>query len=80
MSTALPTPWRPLLLFTTIALWPGLLQRIDGASGHLLVFVVCGLGLLPLAVSLRNLVEHLVARLGPRLGGLLSALLRNLVE
>lgn len=80
MNALLPQVWRPLLLFTALALWPDLLQRADGPGGHLLVFVVCGLGLVPLAVGLSNLVERLVARLGPRLGGLLSILLGNLVE
>ncbi|MBM5792598.1 MAG: calcium:proton antiporter [Cyanobacteria bacterium K_DeepCast_0m_m1_088] len=80
MRPVIPVFWRPLLLFTALALWPGLLQDSGGPAGHLLLFVVCGLGLVPLAVGLSNLVERLVARLGPRLGGLLSVLLGNIVE
>lgn len=80
MTPVVPVFWRPLLLFTAIALWPGLLQVNGGPGGHLLLFAVCGLGLVPLAVGLSNLVERLVAQLGPRLGGLLSVLLGNVVE
>ena len=46
----------------------------------MLAFACCGLGLLPLAVTLSQLVEQLVEHLGPRLGGLCGVLLGNLVE
>ncbi len=75
-----PAPWRPLLVFTLVVLWPGLLEAVSGPKGHLLSFAICGLGLLPLAVALSHLVEALVQQLGARLGGLVSALLGNLVE
>jgi Ca2+:H+ antiporter len=80
----LPPPrWRPLLLCTALTLVPGLadqLVRLDEPASHLLRFALCGLGLLPLAVVLSQLVEQLVEQLGPRLGGLVSVVFGNVVE
>lgn len=43
-------------------------------------FVVCGLGLVPLARMIAEMVEALADRLGDRIGGLVSVALGNLVE
>ena len=75
-----PPPWRPLLLFTAVVLLPGVLDQLRSHGHPLLVFVCCGLGLLPLAVTLSDLVERLIEHLGPRIGGIASVLLGNLVE
>lgn len=80
MNGIVSGPWRPLWIVTVVALWPGLLMRLDGAGGHLLTVAICGLGLIPVAVALSNVVDQLVDRLGGRLGGLIGALLGNLVE
>lgn len=80
ITSLIKWPWRPLWVITLIALWPGVLETIDGAGGHLLRFAVCGIGLIPVAVALSDVVERLVERLGGRLGGLISGLLGNLVE
>lgn len=73
-------PWRPLLLVSAIAVWPGLLPALEGRGGELLRFAVCGVGLVPLAMALSQVVELLMQRLGPRWGGLLSVVFGNLVE
>ena len=80
-SLLLPPPrWRVLLPITILMLWPGLEHRIGGLGGHLLLFLLCGLGLLPLAIVLSQLVEALVSHLGARLGGLISVIFGNVVE
>jgi Ca2+:H+ antiporter len=80
-SLLLPPPrWRVLLPITALMLWPGLDDRIGGLGGHLLLFLLCGLGLLPLAIVLSQLVEALVSHLGARLGGLISVIFGNVVE
>jgi Ca2+:H+ antiporter len=80
-SLLLPPPrWRVLLPITVLMLWPGLDHRIGGLGGHLLLFLLCGLGLLPLAIVLSQLVEALVSHLGARLGGLISVIFGNVVE
>jgi len=77
----LPPPrWRPLLAATVLMLWPGVADGFSGLPGHLLVFALCGLGLLPLAIVLSQLVEALVEHLGPRFGGLVSVIFGNVVE
>ena len=80
----LPPPrWRALLAVTVLMLWPGVANGLNGLSGlpgHLLVFALCGLGLLPLAIVLSQLVEALVEHLGPRYGGLVSVIFGNVVE
>jgi Ca2+:H+ antiporter len=75
-----PPRWRPLLLFTALVMVPGGLDQLRSLGHPLLAFLCCGLGLLPLAVTLSDLVERLVAHLGPRLGGIASVVLGNLVE
>ena len=81
LDLLLPPPiWRALLLFTALVLVPGGLQQISQQGHPLLAFLCCGLGLLPVAVALSRLVEHLVDHLGPRIGGLASVVLGNLVE
>jgi len=75
----LATRWSLLLLLTVGAL---VLEPSEGMSTGPLVgiFVVCGLGLIPLARMLSEIVDVLVIRLGSRLGGLVSVCLGNLVE
>ena len=73
-----PRAWRPLLLFTAVVLLPGALDQLRSLGHPLLVFVCCGLGLLPLAVSLSDLVERLIEHLGPRIGGIASVVLAGL--
>jgi Ca2+:H+ antiporter len=71
--------WSLLLSFTAVALF----ARLDGAMpiGQLIGwFVVCGLGLVPLARMIAEMVEALADRLGDRIGGLVSVALGNLVE
>lgn len=81
LKLLLPPPrWRPLLAFTALALVPGLGPEDGSRTTHLLMFLSCGLGLMPLAVALSHLVEQLVTNLGPRLGALISVVLGNLVE
>lgn len=81
LNLILPPPaWRALLLFTALVLVPGGLRQISQQGHPLLSFLCCGLGLLPVAVALSRLVEHLVDHLGPRIGGLASVVLGNLVE
>lgn len=75
-----PSPWRWLLGFTGLVLIPGGLHALGSPGEAGLIFVCCGLGLLPLAVVLSHLVEQLVEHLGTRLGGLASVVLGNLVE
>jgi Ca2+:H+ antiporter len=53
----------------------------SAASGlRLPYFLLCGLGLIPLAQLTAELVDHLVQRVGERLGGLLNVTLGNLLE
>jgi len=75
-----PRRWRPLLAATVLMLWPGVADGFSGLAGHLLVFALCGLGLLPLAIVLSQLVEALVEHLGARFGGLVSVIFGNVVE
>jgi Ca2+:H+ antiporter len=75
-----PARWRALLPITLVMLWPGVDGLLSGVEGHLLLFLLCGLGLLPLAIVLSQLVEALVSHLGARIGGLLSVIFGNVVE
>lgn len=53
----------------------------SAASGlRLPYFILCGLALIPLAQLTAELVDHLVQRVGERLGGLLNVTLGNLLE
>lgn len=75
----LASRWSLLLIFTAAAL----AARLDAAMpiGQLIGwFVVCGLGLVPLARMIAEMVEALADRLGDRVGGLVSVALGNLVE
>lgn len=77
----LPPPrWRVLLLATLLMLWPVQGSLFNGLGGHLLQFGLSGLGLVPLAIVLSQLVEELVEHLGARLGGLVSVVFGNVVE
>lgn len=75
-----PARWRVLLPITLLMLWPGIDGLLSGMGGHLLLFLLCGLGLLPLAIVLSQLVEELVRHLGNRIGGLISVIFGNVVE
>ena len=71
--------WSLLLIFTVAALFaqPDRTMVVSQLIGW---FVVCGLGLVPLARMVAELVESLADRLGDRIGGLVSVALGNLVE
>ena len=75
----LSTRWSLLLIFTLTALFA---QFKEGMSTAQLIvwFVICGLGLIPLARMVSEMVEALADRLGDRIGGLVSVALGNLVE
>jgi Ca2+:H+ antiporter len=75
----LATRWSLALIFTVGGLF---LQGNEAMSSIQLsgIFVICGLGLVPLAKMLSEIVDALVERLGARLGGLASICLGNLVE
>lgn len=75
----LASRWSLLLLFTVAALF----AHLDKAMpiGQLIGwFIVCGLGLIPLARMIAEMVEALADKLGDRIGGLVSVALGNLVE
>lgn len=75
----LASRWSLLLIFTISALF----GRIDeGLPISQLIgwFVICGLGLVPLARMIAEMVEALADKLGDRIGGLISVALGNLVE
>jgi Ca2+:H+ antiporter len=75
----LASRWSLLLLFTAAAL----MAQLDATmpiSQLIGWFVVCGLGLVPLARMIAEMVEALADRLGDRIGGLVSVALGNLVE
>lgn len=75
----LSTRWSLLLIFTVTALFAQL--RAGLSTGQLIIwFVICGLGLIPLARMIAEMVEALADRLGERIGGLVSVALGNLVE
>ena len=75
----LASRWSLLLIFTLTALFANL---SEGMPMTQLIgwFVVCGLGLVPLARMVAEMVEALADRLGDRIGGLVSVALGNLVE
>jgi Ca2+:H+ antiporter len=75
----LASRWSVLLIFTVAALFAELSEAMP--MGQLIGwFVVCGLGLVPLARMVAEMVEALADRLGERIGGLVSVALGNLVE
>jgi Ca2+:H+ antiporter len=68
-------------------LWYALLPAVPAAlflhatgAGPLLTFLVAGLGIIPLAALLGRATDALACRLGPWLGGLLSASFGNAAE
>jgi Ca2+:H+ antiporter len=69
-------PWRALLLLLVPAT---IYLNVTGAD-PLLLFVVAALGVLPLAAYLGEATEHIAARTGPTLGGLLNATFGNAAE
>lgn len=69
-------PWRALLLL----LVPATIYLNVTGTDPLLLFVVAALGVLPLAAYLGEATEHIAARTGPTLGGLLNATFGNAAE
>lgn len=69
-------PWRMLLLL----LVPATIALNMSGSGPLLLFIVACAGVLPLASYMGEATEHLAARTGPTLGGLLNATFGNAAE
>lgn len=68
---------RYMLLFVPVAF---ALEFIPALHNELLLFVVCCLGLVPLAGYLGEATEELAIHTGPRIGGLLNATLGNAAE
>jgi Ca2+:H+ antiporter len=75
----LATRWSLALIFTLGGLFIQGNETMSNMQQNS-IFVMCGLGLVPLAKMLSDIVELLVDKLGPRLGGLASICLGNLVE
>ena len=75
----LRTPWSVLLIATIIGL-VGFQGEASGTAQNITKFIVCGVGLVPLAKLLSVVVEKLADKLGDRVGGLISVILGNLVE
>lgn len=75
----LASRWSLLLIFTLAALCAQLEASMPIAQ-LLGWFLVCGLGLIPLARMIAEMVEALADKLGDRIGGLVSVALGNLVE
>lgn len=69
-------PWRLLLLL----LVPATLALNLTGSPPAVLFIVACLGVLPLASLMGEATEHLAARTGPTLGGLLNATFGNAAE
>ncbi len=68
---------RLMLVFVPVAF---ALEFIPALRNDLLLFVVCCLGLVPLAGYLGEATEELAIHTGPRIGGLLNATLGNAAE
>jgi Ca2+:H+ antiporter len=68
---------RYLIIFVPVAF---ALEFIPGLKNDLLLFVVCCLGLIPLAGFLGEATEELAVHTGPKVGGLLNATLGNAAE
>ncbi len=68
---------RYLIIFVPVAF---ALEFIPGIRNDLLLFLVCCLGLIPLAGFLGEATEELAVHTGPRVGGLLNATLGNAAE
>lgn len=75
----LASRWSLLLIFTIAALFAHIDEGLP-LSQLIGWFVICGLGLVPLARMIAEMVEALADRLGDRIGGLISVALGNLVE
>ena len=69
-------PWRLLLLL----LVPATIALNQFGATPLTLFIVACLGVLPLASYMGEATEHLAARTGPTLGGLLNATFGNAAE
>lgn len=69
--------WKLLLVLSAVAI---VVPPTDTPSLRLPYFLLCGLGLIPLAQITAELVDRLVHRVGERLGGLLNVTLGNMLE
>jgi len=69
-------PWRLLLLLAV----PATLVLNQVGATPVVLFVVACLGVLPLASYMGEATEHLAARTGPTMGGLLNATFGNAAE
>lgn len=72
-----PVPWIRLLLLLAV---PASITLNYMHASPLLVFVTACLGVLPLAGYMGEATEHIAARSGPALGGLLNATFGNAAE
>ncbi len=68
---------RYMVLFVPVAF---VLEFVPGLRNDLVLFVVCCLGLIPLAGFLGEATEELSIHTGPKVGGLLNATLGNAAE
>ncbi len=68
---------RYLIIFVPVAF---AFEFIPGLRNDLVLFLVCCLGLIPLAGFLGEATEELAVHTGPRVGGLLNATLGNAAE
>ncbi len=68
---------RYLIIFVPVAF---ALEFIPGLKNDLALFVICCLGLIPLAGFLGEATEELSVHTGPKVGGLLNATLGNAAE
>ena len=69
--------WKLLLALSALAI---VVPPSAATNLKLPYFLLCGLGLIPLAQITAELVDRLVQRVGERLGGLLNVTLGNMLE
>ena len=74
----LHSPFTPLLLFVPLGLVTA--HQGSGAINPLIIFVLNGLGIIPLANLISSSVEEVSEHLGDQWGGCLNATFGNLVE
>lgn len=75
-----PKPRQPLWRFILLAALPASIVAYYTHQAPALVFVLACLGVLPLAGFMGEATEHLSARSGPTIGGLLNATFGNAAE
>ena len=69
--------WNYFLIFSALAV---VLPAPENISMHLPYFLLCGLGLIPLAHEAAKLVDELIGKVGDRIGSLLNITLGNILE